>query len=469
MSDEIEIQLANQETSFLIAPAGYGKTELIAKAVAANEEGKELVLTHTHAGVRSLRDRLKRLGVSPSRYNVDTIASWSLKLAASYPKLSNIPNVQPQGNEWKETYTAAANALAYDNIHTIIEHSYRGVYVDEYQDCTQSQHELILTLKKLLPVRVLGDPLQGIFGFDDDPLIDWEVDVYPHFEELDQLKEPWRWKEVNPDLGAWLEDVRTALIAGEEIDLRRSPRRSVTWIRADQNAARNACFAASRLNGSVVAIQKWPNQAHSLASQLRGVYTSMEEVECRDLLRWAHALDQAGAYERAAIVIDGASLCWTGMRGELRNIHDAFAAGRIPRSRKYPQIVESLVNVIQNPDDHSPILSSLEHCRTAGDILYRQELWREMRRALEAFHLGEFASLEDAAWHIRNQARREGRRLAPRIVSRTLLIKGLEFDHTVVADADSLDDPKNLYVALTRSARSLAIVANSPIIRRPPL
>lgn len=49
-------------------------------------------------------------------------------------------------------------------------------------------------------------------------------------------------------------------------------------------------------------------------------------------------------------------------------------------------------------------------------------------------------------------------------MSRTLLIKGLEFDHTVILDADE-HDAKNFYVAATRPTRSLTICSASPTIR----
>lgn len=45
-------------------------------------------------------------------------------------------------------------------------------------------------------------------------------------------------------------------------------------------------------------------------------------------------------------------------------------------------------------------------------------------------------------------------------MSRTLLIKGLEFDHALVLSADELD-ARNLYVALTRGSRSLTVLTAS--------
>ena len=60
----------------VVLPAGAGKTELIARATcfASETVGRQLILTHTHAGVHALRDRLARLGVAPQSYTLTTIA-----------------------------------------------------------------------------------------------------------------------------------------------------------------------------------------------------------------------------------------------------------------------------------------------------------------------------------------------------------------------------------------------------------
>ena len=46
----------------------------------------------------------------------------------------------------------------------------------------------------------------------------------------------------------------------------------------------------------------------------------------------------------------------------------------------------------------------------------------------------------------------------------TLLVKGLEFHHAVVLDADAYD-ARNLYVALTRGSNSLTVVSRGQIIQ----
>ena len=43
----------------IIAPAGHGKTEMISDIV-RYADGKQLLLTHTHAGVDAIKNRLKK-------------------------------------------------------------------------------------------------------------------------------------------------------------------------------------------------------------------------------------------------------------------------------------------------------------------------------------------------------------------------------------------------------------------------
>ena len=80
---ELPVILAAHEGSgYVVAPAGYGKTHLIAEST-ARSAGRQLVLTHTYAGVNALRRKMRILGVSDKFYRIDTIASWALRLSLS--------------------------------------------------------------------------------------------------------------------------------------------------------------------------------------------------------------------------------------------------------------------------------------------------------------------------------------------------------------------------------------------------
>jgi DNA helicase-2/ATP-dependent DNA helicase PcrA len=70
-------------------------------------------------------------------------------------------------------------------------------------------------------------------------------------------------------------------------------------------------------------------------------------------------------------------------------------------------------------------------------------------------------TLTEAAEKYQTQFRYRGRPVGrPRLIGTTLLVKGLEFHHAIVLDATSLSR-KELYVALTRGAKSLTIISTS--------
>ena len=129
-------ELARNPRGAMIAPAGYGKTHVIATAVAKYGGGRELILTHTHAGVDALRGRLARMGVPAKAYHLDTIAGWALRLAAAFPGTSRLPTTEPRTNEeYSGVYVAAAYLLGLRPIREIIRASYSGG-----QACNSSLH-----------------------------------------------------------------------------------------------------------------------------------------------------------------------------------------------------------------------------------------------------------------------------------------------------------------------------------------
>ena len=73
-------------------------------------------------------------------------------------------------------------------------------------------------------------------------------------------------------------------------------------------------------------------------------------------------------------------------------------------------------------------------------------------------------TLKEAAEKYHSEFRHKGRPMNRRnVIGTTLLVKGLEFDHAIVLEADSLSK-KELYVALTRGAKSLTIISSSIVL-----
>jgi hypothetical protein len=68
--------------------------------------------------------------------------------------------------------------------------------------------------------------------------------------------------------------------------------------------------------------------------------------------------------------------------------------------------------------------------------LYRREAWRDMLKALAIVAAGSELTVAQAIGSIRNRTRIVGRAQDDRIISRPLLVKGLEYDHAVVLNAE---------------------------------
>ena len=223
MSEEVYEAIARASSGFVESPAGCGKTEAIVRAVEYCT-GPQLVLTHTHAGVDALRQRFQKLHVQIPRnkYHVDTIAGWSWNWVRKYPNNANY-SASIEIPEWNDIYKSMSNLLQKEFVRKGILNSYTGVIVDEYQDCTVPMHKLIVQLNKLLPCRILGDDLQGIFDFEA-PLIDWSRVQSEFTNNLGTLEIPHRWiKAGNEPLGRWLLRTREDFKDGREPDYLNSP------------------------------------------------------------------------------------------------------------------------------------------------------------------------------------------------------------------------------------------------------
>lgn len=223
MSDAVFRAIAEASSGYVEAAAGCGKTEAIVRAVGDYCAETQLILTHTHAGVDALRQRFKKHQVPREKYHVDTIAGWTWGWVRLHPENANYEG-SVEFAEWSNVYAAMANLLEKDFVIKGILNSYAGVIVDEYQDCTVQMHALISKLSTLLPCRILGDELQGIFELGKESLVKWPEVRSTFRNNLGALHTPYRWEKAgNRDLGEWLINARPTFKAGAEPDLTGSP------------------------------------------------------------------------------------------------------------------------------------------------------------------------------------------------------------------------------------------------------
>jgi DNA helicase-2/ATP-dependent DNA helicase PcrA len=470
MSEELAIKLGECTTKgYVIAPAGYGKTHLIAMAVKAASH-RQLILTHTFAGVNSIKAKMSTLGVPSSKYQIDTIASWSLRLCLAYPKTSSWKIENPTSKQWSKLYECCSGLLGKEFIRHVVKATYAGVYVDEYQDCSDLQHALVCALADFLPSRILGDPMQAIFDFDDGKPLDWDASVYPHFNCLGQLETPWRWDNAGePKLGAWLKAARKSLEQGQKIDLVNGLPACVKRIHTDpQYLAMKQYSTLCKLlgdNASVIALhggdQRSKYKTHLLARTMAGRFSSIEEVEGKDLFTFVKQLDTAQtAKDRFLLVYKFAKKCFTGVDKALTagtkrgNVAKETTATRYP----LPLAAANLYLTAQTSENLKAFILVLK--ANPETFAYRRDLLYRFLNVLKIHIDGEGATLLESANLYQREMRHRGRPIShQKLIGTTLLVKGLEYDHAVILDADSLG-AKDLYVAMTRGSKSLTIICS---------
>ena len=166
-----------KQKCMVIAPAGFGKTHTISQCVELTL-GRQLILTHTNAGIASIKEKLTVNNVPTSKYHIETISGFAQKYVNAFCKQSDIPTIKDK-QYYITIYEKAAELFSKNPVLNIIKYTYTGLFVDEYQDCTLKQHNLILQLAEKLPTRLFADPLQGIFNFNPkaDPLIDIDTEM----------------------------------------------------------------------------------------------------------------------------------------------------------------------------------------------------------------------------------------------------------------------------------------------------
>lgn len=467
-----DIDLLAIDRGTVTAPAGCGKTHLIAEALTRHGGGKPiLVLTHTNAGVVALRGRLDRAGVPAKAYRLSTIDGWAMRLISTFPARSahnaNLLQLVNPRTDYPNIRVAAAELLKAGHVNDILSASYARLIVDEYQDCSIRQHAVVAYAAQVLPTCVLGDPMQAIFGFGTDNLAKWNDHVCAYFPLAGELTTPWRWINAGAEpLGHWLLDVRGKLLRGEAIDLRAAPA-GVTWVELDGTEDHQRRLRAARVRppddqGCVLIIgdSRNPDGQRQFASQTPGAIT-VEAVDLRDLVTFAGAFDLTApdALERLAGFAQSV----------MRNVGAADLVRRVQSlqrgtARNAPTDVEATaLAFVRAPSHRAAVDVLVEINKEAGVSAHRPAVLRACIKALQLCGGTEGLSFHDAAVRMREQNRLVGRPLPKRAVGSTLLLKGLEAEVAVILNAGELD-ARNLYVAMTRGSKALMVCAPSSVL-----
>ena len=377
----------------IVAAAGCGKTEQIARAVSFSD-CRRLILTHTHAGVDAISKRLKFRRVPPDKYRVDTIAGWCLRFASAFPQRSGIAAVVPASTaEWNAVYEAAAQLIKSGAVSGVIGASYGGLFVDEYQDCIGHQHNVIKLLAQRLPSCIFGDPLQAIFDFHGQQPVDWNADVFPTFPKAAELTTPWRWKNAGNDkLAEWLKDVRHALERGDAIDLTARPV-CLSWValpadpRFRQASVLKECREVIDNAGNLIVIGDAANMnaRAALAKNLaKKGFSNIEPIACKDLYTAAKAIQKSAGVDRFKTVLAFVSKCMTGTeKTSLERAVLARIEGRNQGHARFRDLLPITDAIIQTGSDEATLAFLHAMQERTGTQLFRKEMFFAMRSALQ--------------------------------------------------------------------------------------
>lgn len=454
--------------------AGSGKTWTLADTVRSitGDGGRALVLTHTVAGVQAMSIKLREFDIDSDTYHVATLTSLAIELVSAYSSHAGFDVPEAVDLSRTEEYIfGAISVLQRQHIRDVFGLSYTHLLVDEYQDCSIGQHAFVCALKIAIPQAVVfGDRLQGIFGFADS-IVDWDADVLPEFPEFPIDLIPRRWQGHNEDLGAWLLTVRPQLIAGNVLDLRSGLPSGVTFLPKSTagfelvNAARQR-----RRDGETVVVITAPhlNAARKVASQLAGYgFVAMEEMGGSFMARLLGALSTLEPSDYAAWLVSTAKACFTGYGKLDKGVMGRLAKGKPVATLKRPGLEKTLAAIdrVQFSPGLDALATSMDAIRLAREAqLHSREAWCDMTKVIEACVIDPERDMSVELLRVRERVRHRGRLDQLRVVSRTVLIKGLEYDHVIIANTADVSDACNLYVALSRARKSVTIIGPNPQI-----
>lgn len=461
MSDDVYRALARASSGFVESPAGCGKTEAIIRTVGDHCSGRQLVLTHTNAGVDALRERFIQHSVPTAKYHVGTIAGWAWGWVRKYPDNADYAGSTDIA-DWNDVYAAMSVLLQKDFVKLGVVNSYTGIIVDEYQDCTVAMHQLIVQLKSLLPCRILGDDLQGIFGFRADPLIDWSVVTREFANNLGVLQTPHRWLKGNNNeaLGRWLLTARGKIRQKEEPNYEDSPidRRTVSY--ADLGSRLIRLLHEKQGRTCVIGPKARPLPAGIETTLVKNNCRVLEPNELSALRSLILPLSGQSPTEKCKAACDFLFRSYGGLAGNDKAFIKKILYGEKQRPRHAdkcllcekhtkgttPEALLDLIKYIERMDGTSCKLS--ESVRALKCIAERHQETGTDLKALYADEIGKRKHHTRSSFY--------------RCTGSTLLVKGLEFDHVIILrDADwqrKWGNHKDLYVALTRGCKTTTLV-----------
>lgn len=436
----------------VIAPAGCGKTENIINIIKKYDGNKKiLVLTHTNAGIDNIEKRLRKNGNLDSKCNVYTIASFCLRYVKSYKILSKTID-----DSYDSLYDGMCILLENNHIKKVLSNTYALMLVDEYQDCNLKQHNVIKKISKLIDFRVFGDPLQKIYDFRDE-CVELNSIINNDYPYLGYMNYPWRWEE-NKKLGSWIMYYRKKLENEETIGEISSLIPVVKYYEySNINELKKIAFDMLKCEGSNVILFNIDNQAQSFCKLLGGKFFYQEEVECRTLKKIIKDIDDSKYNEILIEFINICKVSFTNFKTIYSNIlskieRNNYDFNKISKNKEEAQLIKS----IHDDFDFIKLHQLINIIESNSEIkLYRKELWIVLKNIIKELIKDSNITALELLLSMRDSKNIKKYKYK-NLVSRILLVKGLEFDNVLVINPKELTR-ELFYVAISRPTKHLII------------
>lgn len=462
----MEVNLCEVQDLCVEAPAGCGKTHLIVQSLANSQIVKPvLVLTHTNAGVDALKKKLKSSKVPSKSYVLRTLDGWCSWFVRSFPKLSGFSATDFESKDhFEKMREASLGVLENENLRKLIKTTYSRVIVDEYQDCDYQQDALIEKFRELLPVVVLGDPMQSIFGFRKDEVVDFS-NVKERYPRTYYLDDPWRWKNSGTrELGEWIMRARDELARTGSVanSLKFKPKQVSERIcrRNKGNGAiwdLNKSFKDNGYNAFFI-VKGYDTQLRKKLAKTIGCLTLCERQGMPDIVRDLLEYDSAeNKTEKLIDLLRSISVCCLGDAKARLKTHATTG-----NFRKSPsELEEKLFNHYDNPIPERALAVLKEfdsYCFKGGKgkpRIYRRDAMNFISDVFEKSSKLN-VSLREVLLNVKNTYKTNSGRF---IIGSSLLFKGLETDAVVILNWEEMEK-EELYVALSRASKEIVLLTS---------
>ena len=401
--------------------------------------------------------------VPNNKYTIFTIAGFCMLWCKSFPVLSELdPSLNPLNRKhstlfYDQLYKGTNKILLHAWAQEILGNSFTGLIVDEYQDCLIEQHDIFFTVAKILPVRVLGDPMQAIFQWAGE-LID--MDKLP-FPSVDIQTQPWRWVSGNLNLGQWISGVRNDLeptLAGVQQSINFLDIEGCLKVIPSTNFNGNNLRSELRNYVSIAYITAFENKQLSFAKSMGGLFQFDEKQESELLYKFAEEFSSTQGTMLCRSLVDFLKSCASHVSKEFASYIKKLGNGSFDFTRIQKHIpFGNILIELNRSSDCFFIKQAIDYViENSCFKVYRREAFLEMKRAIYLSKETGLGLLDSMSTIRHNQNRHD---FYKRLSTRTVLAKGLEFD-CVIVDLSNPFNSQDFYVAISRAKKMVYILSD---------